>query len=164
MQPSAQVMVRRAVAADIDRVFEIDRAALYVSHWSRNVYEKYEGEPREDFFHRCLLVAVEDGVVIGFAAGSFLEGDDAALLENLTVDVNWRRRGVARALCAALIDWAKSEGALGLDLEVRVTNEAARALYASLQFVEQGRRKKYYRDPEEDGVLMGLRFRQVSDG
>jgi ribosomal-protein-alanine N-acetyltransferase len=97
--------------------------------------------------------------VIGFAAGSFLEGDDAALLENLTVDVAWRRKGVARALCAALMDWAKSEGAWELDLEVRVTNEAARALYVSLQFVEQGRRKKYYSDPEEDGVMMRLRFR-----
>jgi ribosomal-protein-alanine N-acetyltransferase len=159
MQPSAKVVVRRAVAADVDRVLEIDRAALNVSHWGRNVYEKYESEPREDFFHRCLLVAVDDGNVIGFAAGSFLEGDDAAVLENLTVDAKWRRRGVARALCAALIDWAKGEGAWELDLEVRVTNEAALALYASLRFLEQGRRKKYYSDPEEDGVLMGLRFR-----
>lgn len=159
MQRSAQVVVRRAVAADIDRVVEIDHDTLHVAHWGRNIYEKYEREPREDLFHRCLLVAVFGDDVIGFAAGSFLEGDDAALLENLTVDVAWRRKGVARALCAALMDWAKSEGAWELDLEVRVTNEAARALYVSLQFVEQGRRKKYYSDPEEDGVMMRLRFR-----
>jgi [ribosomal protein S18]-alanine N-acetyltransferase len=159
VERNARVVVRCAVAADIDQVMVIDRATLHVAHWGRNVYEKYEGEPREDFFHRCLLVAVDGDSVIGFAAGSFLEGDDAALLENLSVDATWRRRGVARALCAALIDWAKGEGAWGLDLEVRVSNEAAQALYVSLQFVEQGRRKKYYSDPEEDGVLMGLRFR-----
>jgi ribosomal-protein-alanine N-acetyltransferase len=159
VQRNAQVVVRRAVAADLDRVMEIDRATLHVAHWGRNVYEKYEGEPREDFFHRCLLVAVDGDGVIGFTAGSFLEGDDAALLENLSVDATWRRRGVARALCAALIDWAMGEGAWGLDLEVRVSNAAAQALYVSLQFVEQGRRKKYYSAPEEDGVLMGLRFR-----
>jgi ribosomal-protein-alanine N-acetyltransferase len=136
----------------------IDHGTLYVSHWSRAAYEKYVAELREDFFHRCLLVAVEGENVIGFVAGSFLEGDDAALLENLAVDANWRRRGIARALCAAFIDWAKSEGAWGVDLEVRVTNEAALAFYAVLQFVEQGRRRNYYSDPEEDAVLMALRF------
>jgi ribosomal-protein-alanine N-acetyltransferase len=159
MPGSATLVVRRATGADLDRVMEIDRATMRVSHWSRSAYEKYEAERREDFFHRCLLVASDGDHMMGFAAGSFLEGDDAALLENLAVDAPWRRKGVARALCAALIDWAKSEGAWGLDLEVRESNEAAQRLYMSLQFVEQGRRKRYYSDPEEDGVLMGMRFR-----
>ena len=88
-----------------------------------------------------------------------VEGDDTALLENLAVDAAWRRRGVASALCAGIIAWAKSEGAWGLQLEVRVSNAAAQALYAELGFVKEGWRKKYYSDPEEDGVLMGLQFR-----
>jgi len=151
-------MVRRAVAADLDRVMEIERHSAYGAHWTRAAYAKYEGEPRDDLFHRSILVAADGENVIGFAAASFLEGDDAALLENLAVDLNWRRRGVAKMLCAATMGWAKSEGAWGLNLEVRVSNAAALALYARLGFVEQGRRRRYYRDPEEDGVLMGLRF------
>lgn len=156
---SAGVEVRHAVAADLDRVMEIERHSAYGAHWTRAAYAKYEGEPRDDLFHRSMLVAVEGENVVGFAAASYLEGDDAALLENLAVDLNWRRRGVAKALCAATIEWAKSEGAWELDLEVRGSNAAALALYASLRFVEQGRRRKYYSQPEEDGVLMGLRFR-----
>jgi len=158
MPGSAEVLVRRAVEADLDRVMEIERQSVYGAHWTRVAYAKYEGEPRDDLFHRSILVAVEGGNVVGFAAASYLEGDDAALLENLAVDSTWRRRGVAKALCAATMVWAKSEGAWGLNLEVRVSNAAALALYASLRFVEQGRRRRYYSDPEEDGVLMGLRF------
>jgi ribosomal-protein-alanine N-acetyltransferase len=155
---SKAMVVRRAAAADVERVMEIARETPEASQWSRGVYEKYEGLTREGLFHRCLLVAVEVERVVGFAAGSFLEGDEAGLLENLAVEVAWRRKGVARALCEGMIAWAKSEGTRGLELEVRVSNEAAQALYAGLQFVERGRRKKYYSNPEEDGVLMGLRF------
>ena len=158
MESNAEVVVRRAVVADLDRVMEIERQSAYGAHWTRAAYEKYEGEPRDDLFHRLLLVAAEGESVVGFAAASFLEGDDAALLENLAVDEKRRRRGVAKALCAAMMKWAKSEGACGLNLEVRVSNASAQTLYANLQFVEQGRRRRYYSDPEEDGLLMGLRF------
>jgi ribosomal-protein-alanine N-acetyltransferase len=154
----SSVVVRRAVAADIDRVMEIERGSAYGAHWTKAAYEKYESLSREDFFHRSLLVAVAGESPIGFVAGSFLEGDDAALLENLGVDLSWRRKGVAKTLCAAMMEWATSEGAWGLNLEVRVSNAAALALYTGLGFVEQGRRRRYYSDPEEDGVLMGLRF------
>jgi ribosomal-protein-alanine N-acetyltransferase len=159
VQSSAKVVVRPATAADIDQVMEIDRATPYVSHWRKSAYEKYQREPREDLFHRSLLVAAEGDSLIGFIAGSFLEGDDAALLENLGVDAKWRRQGIAGALCAAFICWAEAEGAWAVNLEVREGNEAARALYASLRFVDEGRRKKYYSDPEEDAVLMGLKLR-----
>jgi ribosomal-protein-alanine N-acetyltransferase len=159
VESNAEVVVRRADVADLDRIMEIERQSAYGAHWTRSAYAKYEGEPRDDLFHRSLLVAVEGENIVGFAAASFLEGDDAALLENLAVESTRRRRGVAKALCAAMMEWAKSEGACGLNLEVRVSNAMAQALYASLRFVEQGRRRKYYSDPEEDGLLMGLRFR-----
>jgi [ribosomal protein S18]-alanine N-acetyltransferase len=158
VESNAQVLVRRAVATDLDRVMEVERQSAYGAHWTRAAYAKYEGEPRDDLFHRSMSVAVEGESIVGFAAASYLEGDDAALLENLAVDSTWRRRGVAKALCAATMEWAKSEGAWGLNLEVRVSNAAALALYGSLGFVEQGLRRRYYTDPEEDGVLMGLRF------
>ena len=154
----SRVEVRRARVEDLDRVIQIERGSAVVSHWTRATYEKYEGQAREDLFHRCLLVAVEGDAVRGFVAGSYLEGEDAALLENLGVGAASRRRGVASALCAAVIAWAKSQGAWGLQLEVRVSNDAARGLYRALGFVEQGSRRAYYRDPEEDGVLMGLEF------
>jgi ribosomal-protein-alanine N-acetyltransferase len=43
-------------------------------------------------------------------------------------------------------------------LEVRESNQAARAFYASLGFVDDGRRRGYYADPVEDAVLLRLRL------
>lgn len=150
--------IRRATEADLDRVMKIAGNTPCVSHWSRATYEKYQSEPREGLFHRFLLIADADQGVTGFAAGTFLEGDDVATLENLAVDTEWRRQGVAKALAAEVIKWAKSEGASGLELEVRISNEAAQALYKSLRFAVRGRRSKYYSEPEEDALLMVLKF------
>jgi ribosomal-protein-alanine N-acetyltransferase len=41
-------------------------------------------------------------------------------------------------------------------LEVRASNEGARALYRGAGFTEDGLRRRYYSDPEEDAVLMSL--------
>ena len=41
-------------------------------------------------------------------------------------------------------------------LEVRESNTAAIGLYTSMGFADAGRRKRFYRDPEEDAVIMVL--------
>jgi ribosomal-protein-alanine N-acetyltransferase len=43
-----------------------------------------------------------------------------------------------------------------LELEVRAGSGGAIALYAGLGFVVAGRRAGYYREPEEDALLMRL--------
>jgi ribosomal-protein-alanine N-acetyltransferase len=59
-------------------------------------------------------------------------------------------------LCLAGMEWARGVGAWAMELEVRASSEAARGLYRALGFVEQGRRRGYYREPVEDAVLMGV--------
>ncbi len=61
-----------------------------------------------------------------------------------------RRQGIARALIGAL-----PEGRIFL--EVRESNTAARGLYSNVGFVETGRRKLYYQNPSEDGIVMELK-------
>jgi len=155
---SAPVVVRPASAAELDAVMAVERATMEASHWSRETYEKYAAE-KDKFFHRCLAVAVTGEAVVGFIAASYLEGERAAALESLVVDMRWRRRGVATALCVEVLSWAREQGAQGVELEVRARNAAARALYAGLGFVESGVRRGYYSAPEDDGVLMMLRLR-----
>jgi [ribosomal protein S18]-alanine N-acetyltransferase len=50
--------------------------------------------------------------------------------------------------------WARKCGAKSIELEVRESNVAALGLYRRLGFIEQDKRKRYYKDPEEDAVLM----------
>ena len=57
----------------------------------------------------------------------------------IEVDPSARRQGRARAVMAAMTQWAASRGAVRASLEVLAKNDAALALYASLGFTEHYR-------------------------
>ena len=79
---------------------------------------------------------------------------DEGSIDNICVAPAFRRQGIARALLEAAMEQAKAEyGATTFTLEVRISNEAARALYASLGFEEAGIRPGYYPHPREDAVI-----------
>ena len=65
-----------------------------------------------------------------------------------------RRQGIGSALMRRLISAADKQGAEELFLEVRKSNSEAVSLYDSLGFQKIGIRKKYYRKPVEDAVVM----------
>jgi len=79
--------------------------------------------------------------------------EEAELLR-VAVAPEHRRGGLAAALLAASEDLLRREGIRRLHLEVRVSNGAARALYAGQGWREAGLRRGYYRDGE-DAVLCG---------
>ena len=78
-------------------------------------------------------------------------------IENLVVDAGNRRRGLATHLLRQLLCMALNQGAKAIALEVRESNQAARHFYANFGFRESGRRKGYYREPEEAAVLLLLK-------
>ena len=65
-----------------------------------------------------------------------------------------RRRGLARLLLTELERRLAARGVTSLALEVRPSNEAARALYAALGYRQAGRRPRYYRNPPEDALIL----------
>jgi ribosomal-protein-alanine N-acetyltransferase len=81
-----------------------------------------------------------------------------AELESVVVAANARRAGIGRALCRAVLDWSRSQGATELVLEVRAASSAAVALYAGLGFTLTARRPRYYRDPDDDALLMRMKL------
>ena len=98
------------------------------------------------------LVAVEDGKVIGYIGSQSVLGE--ADMMNIAVDASSRRRGVAYKLVSELILALKEKGNHSLSLEVRVSNEPAKALYDKLGFEQVGRRPNYYRNPKEDALIL----------
>lgn len=66
----------------------------------------------------------------------------------------WRRRGVATWLMDRCFLLARKKGVETVQLEVRPSNEAARALYAKLGFKIVGARLKYYADTGEDALVL----------
>jgi len=81
-------------------------------------------------------------------------GSEEGHLGNLAVAPEQRREGVARALVEELLAAARQAGVKSLALEVRVSNDAAQALYRSLGFRLAGLRRGYYRDTGEDALIM----------
>ena len=80
---------------------------------------------------REAAVSVEDGV----ASGRGVLSGDWLLLESVVVDPAHRRRGLATAVLAELLDWGASLGATTALLHVEVVNTGAIALYERHGFV-----------------------------
>jgi len=101
-------------------------------------------------------VGTADGVVVAY--GVLLLAPGEVQLLNLTVAPGARRLGIGRALLRRFLVDARARGAEQCFLEVRVSNEAAIALYAEEGFVPVGRRANYYpaRGPgaREDALVM----------
>ena len=98
------------------------------------------------------LVAMEGDRLAGYV-GSQTVMDETDMM-NLAVAPQFRRQGVGEALVNALVASLTDFGSRCLTLEVRDSNEAARALYGKLGFAEIGRRRGYYRDPREDALIL----------
>lgn len=73
---------------------------------------------------------------------------------NLAVSLEVRRRGIGRTLLSHALAVGQQEAASRALLEVRASNTGAVALYEQAGFRVTGRRRAYYRQPEEDAVLM----------
>jgi ribosomal-protein-alanine N-acetyltransferase len=152
--------VRGAGAADVVVVVALERAIAEAPHWAEAEYAAMvEADTAvNSAVRRCFFVAEADGGLLGFAVGKVIGSDEEGVgeLESVAVTASARRRGVGRALCAAVADWCRGQGVRALELEVRVGSGGAIALYSGLGFVVAGRRVGYYREPVEDALLMRL--------
>ncbi len=97
-------------------------------------------------------VCVENGRILGY--GGMLYAPGEGQITNIAVLPEARRRGVARKLLAALTADAAEHGAEQISLEVRASNEAAIALYEADGYTVAGRRRHFYRRPNEDALVM----------
>ena len=108
-------------------------------------------------------VGLQDGNTIvgyGFLRHSIIDGKpyEQADLLNIAVTPTYRGLGYGKILLSHLMNLAWSAGAEQIFLEVRLSNEKAQGLYASLGFRSIGTRKGYYANLNsplrEDGVVM----------
>jgi [ribosomal protein S18]-alanine N-acetyltransferase len=143
--------LRRATLADVPSIIVLERSVSNLVHWSEQSYRKvfHPGAPE-----RIFLVIEDNGELQAFLVARFSAAE--CELENLVVADGYRRRGLASQLLQALIEIARERNLQRVLLEVRESNQAARALYAKRGFQENGRRKGYYSQPAEDAILLAL--------
>ncbi len=77
---------------------------------------------------------------------------DRMELDNISVQEEYRNKGIGSKLMAYLVSIAIEKRVINITLEVRVSNEIARGMYKKFGFREVALRKYYYGD--EDGILM----------
>ena len=148
------VVVRPALWRDLGAVVAIESAS-FSDPWSVAAFESSLALP-----HFRFLVATRsdgparaggetiDGYVLAMALGP--EGEIA----DIAVSVGSRGRGIGGVLLDAGLGALVAAGVGSVFLEVRESNGAARRLYASRGFIEQGRRRGYYRQPPEDALVL----------
>ena len=98
------------------------------------------------------LVALEGETVVGYVGSQSVMG--WADMMNIAVHPQCRRQGVAQELVERLVAALKENDVTCLTLEVRASNEPAKALYGKLGFQQVGRRPNYYRNPKEDALIL----------
>jgi [ribosomal protein S18]-alanine N-acetyltransferase len=140
------VTIRRLTYADLPQVVAIERRA-FPAPWSLAMFVLELSRPGGI----CLVATDDSGAITGYCICS--RHDTVWHLMDFAVDPSRRRRGIATALMNALL------GALPgpdepLTLEVRRSNDAARALYERFGFKAAGVRPRYYQDNGEDALIM----------
>ena len=98
------------------------------------------------------FTAVADGVVIAYVLGRIIppEGE----IYRVAVRPDSRQRGVGYRLLDYAVKTSRGAGLEDLFLEVRSQNIPAIALYKAYGFATVGHRAKYYKDPEDDAIIM----------
>lgn len=143
------ISITAATAADIDGVAQLEVVA-FADPWTRQGFEA----ALKERYARFRVARSIEGSVVGYLIAWFIV--DEGEIANLAVVPTARRRGVARALLDAIIAEARDSRIARLFLEVRESNAAARALYASMGFRPIARRPRYYRKPVEDAIVLRL--------
>lgn len=72
----------------------------------------------------------------------------------LGVHPHHRQMGLGQLILYGLLSLARQRGLERATLEVRVSNQAALSLYQKFGFQVAGRRKQYYLDTGEDGLIL----------
>jgi ribosomal-protein-alanine N-acetyltransferase len=82
---------------------------------------------------------------------------DEAHVATLAVHPDFRGQGLSKKLLALGLRSAILRGAIDSTLEVRASNLVAQKLYAQFNYLIVGQRPRYYRDNNEDALLMTVK-------
>jgi ribosomal-protein-alanine N-acetyltransferase len=143
--PASAVEIRRLTYADLPQVVAIERRS-FTTPWSLAMFVLELSKPSGI----CLAAEVAEELAGYMICSRY---DTVWHVMNVSVDPDRRRRGIASAMLAALIERIGDPEAQ-ITLEVRRSNDGAVALYERFGFRSAGVRRRYYQDNGEDAVIM----------
>ena len=149
------VKIERMTDENVEDAAFIEREC-FPSPWSLASLKSELTNPCAVFF-----VARMNGEAAGYAGMHHVV--DEGYITNIAVLPQYRRQGVAKALLENYFHYARAHGLRMITLEVRVSNAGAAAFYKNMGFRIEGRRKNFYENPVEDGMIMTVYFEEILD-
>jgi len=141
--------IRRMTLEDLPAVISLDKLSFSLPWPERS----FRFELTENSASRC-WVAEMDGKIVGMLVAWLLV--DEAHIATIATHPDHRGQGIARNLLMYALRYMSKEGAVTSFLEVRESNIPAQEMYRKFGYEEVGRRKRYYKDTNEDAILMTL--------
>ena len=143
------IVIRKMTLDDVPAVVELDQKSFSLPWPERSFRYELTDNPASHCW-----VAELDGQVVGMIVAWLIVSE--AHIATLATHPDFRRRGIAKRLLSYALQHLMRAGARSSFLEVRESNQAARAMYRKFGYIETGRRTRYYRDNDEDAILMSL--------
>lgn len=142
----AVVSIRQMKVEDAAAIAEMEHQT-FSDAWSEKAILDTLRNPKT-----ICLVAEKIGKIVGYCI--VYTADDEVDIARIAVLKESRRFGIASELIHALdvICWENQIQIIMLD--VRVSNDGARAFYEKHGFTQDGIRENYYKNPIEDAILM----------
>ena len=146
------VMVMRDKETLAKKLHEMSESSFKTgSPWSEKQFLSFF-----DTQHHYFFLVKDQEKILGFIL-LFVMFEDAEI-ELIGVDESFKRQGIGKKLLKQSIDFLISEGVSSLFIEVRESNQEAQGFYAKEGFEKIDRRKRYYRNPEEDALIWQLKL------
>lgn len=140
------MQIIKATTEHICSIAKIENVCF--SHpWSEESIKESLSNPNSRFY-----VAIIDGVVAGYMGLQIFSGE--GYVTNVATLPKYRKKGVAKALISEAL---KNEMDF-ISLEVRESNYSAISLYEKFDFLNVGVRPNFYRDPDENAIIMTKTF------
>lgn len=135
---------------DIDDILIIENLCFLIP-WTEQSFHDEISKNR----HAHYKIIIFENKIIGYIG--FWQVLDEGHITNIAIHPEYRNRGLASLLLENTLIFCKNINVESLTLEVRKSNLPARSLYKKYGFIEEGCRKKYYSDNNEDAIIMWRR-------
>lgn len=142
-------MIRKMILNDLEQVVAIDQVSFSLPWPPRSFQFEINDNPAS----RCWVIELDKKIVAMLVGWLII---DELHVATIATHPAFRKQGFGKQILIHALKSARGEGVVRAFLEVREKNEVARNMYKNFGFVEDGRRKEYYKDNNEDAILMTL--------
>ncbi len=140
------LIVRRMQEEDIEAIAQIE-AETFTDAWTvQGIRDTFRQK------HALITVAELEGEVIGYCILYYVL--DEGEIARIAMAPGTRGKGFGKQLLGFTAKQCAQLQVTRLLLDVRESNATARAFYSAFGFQEDGIRKCFYENPQEDAVLM----------